>query len=39
MLNNSKYWYVALKIQLNIRDLFTHRGIIKQFYFEQFNSV
>ena len=32
-LNSSKYCYVSLPIQLNIRHLFTHSYIIKQFYF------
>ena len=36
-LNNFKYCYVSLTIQLNISYLLTHSWMVKQFYFLEFN--
>ena len=34
-LKGSKYCYVSLTVQLNIRHLFTYSYLIKQFYFKK----
>ena len=37
--NDFKYWYVSLTLQLKVSHLFTHSQIIKQLYLLQFTLM